>query len=304
MAEQQQKASPALKYGIIIGVIILIVLAVLALAFIFFLPTWFPPEGATEDTLPPPDFNEIIMRIAIVIVVIIVALVFVAGIVFMIYEWFFKKRELHIVKEYQQIAKQAAMLNPVETMRNLKLTGKHQVQSYDLGKIVGHTQVPLKFQRLVHLDENGEVDENRSEKIKVFNSRVEKAKKEGRHVYDFFAFITQRGIYALPFFSMLEPPKLFACYPAERSPDLLGDVEIYDVGTWKVSGVNLFIPAQRSQEPDITINEVKSQLMPIAYMSLIDYLGLIAQRGIEGDVSMQKWLQAKATMVNVKEGTG
>jgi len=61
------------------------------------------------------------------------------------------------------------------------------------------------------------------------------------------------------------------------------------------------VPSCRSKEPKATIKDMEGQLFPIAYMSLIDYLGLVAQRGIEGDTSMQKWLQAKASTVNIKE---
>jgi hypothetical protein len=41
--------------------------------------------------------------------------------------------------------------------------------------------------------------------------------------------------------------------------------------------------------------------MPIAMTSTMDYIGLVAQRGIEGDTSMQKWLESKASLVNIKQ---
>ena len=299
MAEEKENSKGWIKYAVIIGIILVIVVGVLAVAFIYFIPSWVAVSPTGEGLAP--TFEETIMRMVIVFVMAMFGIVFIAGIVLVIYEWFFKKKELHIVKEYQKIAKESAMLNPVTTMRNLVMTGKHQVQSYSVGKIVGHTQIPVKFQRIVFIDQNGKVIEDKSEAKEDFDKRRLDAMQTGKHLYDLFAFVTQRGLYALPFFSMLEPPKIFACYPAERSQDLLGDVEIFDVGTWKLSGVNLFIPGSRSREPDVTINEIKAQVMPIAYMSMIDYIGLIAQRGIEGDTSMQKWIQAKASTLNVKE---
>jgi hypothetical protein len=52
-----------------------------------------------------------------------------------------------------------------------------------------------------------------------------------------------------------------------------------------------------------TIKEVETQVMSIAYMSILDYVGLAAQRGIEGDAALQKWLETKSTSVNIKGGT-
>jgi len=299
MAEEK-KPSPFMKYAIIGGAILFIIIAIIAVAFVFFVPTWFGGEEGFNDMVSP-DIPEVVLRLAIVGVALLVGLVFAAGIIFVIYEWFFKKKELHIVKEHHKIISETTQLNPVSTMRNLVLTGQNKIQSYPLGRIVGHTQIPVKFERFVNIDENGNLDETLSETKEEFENRKNTARAEGRDRYDFFAFLNNKGLYALPFFSLLEPVKIFACYPMERTPDLLGDVEVFDVGTWKLSGVNLFIPGQRSEEPMHTIKEIEGQLMPIAYMNLIDYVGLIAQRGIEGDTSMQKWLQAKASTVNVKE---
>jgi len=300
MAEQTGKTPGWVKYAIIIGIIVFVLIAIVAAAFVFFVPTWFAGEEGFNEMIAP-DIPEVLLRVAIVGVAVIIGLVFAAGIIFVLWEMFFKKKELHIVKEHHKIISETTQLNPVHTMRNLVLTGQNKIQSYILGKIVGHTQIPIKFERFLFIDENGKIDEALSETQTDFDARKAESQAAGKDRYDFFAFLSQKGVYALPFFAMLEPVKIFACYPTERTPDLLGDVEVYDVGTWKISGVNLFIPGQRSQEPMSTIKEIEGQLMPIAYMNLIDYIGLTAQRGIEGDTSMQKWLQAKASTVNVKE---
>lgn len=282
-----------IRWVIIIGGVILLIFAVLALVFIFLLPSFFSPEGA------PPELPEILMRLGIIVGTFIVGVIIVIGIVVVVYEIFFKKKELHVVKEHAKIIKEASMLNPTPTLGSLVMTGKSQIQQYQIGKIVGHTQVPVKFERYVHLDENGKENIELSETPEELEERRGSAIKSGRDRYDFFAFITQRGIYALPLFNLLESPKIFACYPTERSPDLVGDVEIHDIGTWKY--YNIHVPAQRAQEPMVTLEDFKAQIMPIVNTSLIDYIGLVAQRGIEGDTSMQKWLEAKATQVNVKQ---
>jgi len=142
-------------------------------------------------------------------------------------------------------------------------------------------------------------DAEKSETVRQFNIRVNKARDAGKDRYDFFAFVTQKGVYAMPLMSLLEPVQIFACYPAERSADLIGDIEIDDVGTWKY--YSLLVPAQRAAEPLTTLSDFKNQLMPIAVTSLMDYIGLVAQRGIEGDTSMQKWIESKAASVNIKQ---
>jgi len=299
MAEQKQAGLGWLKWPIIIGVIFLVLILIAAVFFIFFFPS-FLGSGESEGLLPP-SIPEMVSRIVVVGLIGVVALVFLAAVAFVIYEMFFKKKELHIVQEHHKVLKESTMLNPVDTMRSLVLTGQGKIQHYTIGKIVGHTQVPIKIERAIGVDKMGNEDSNKSESSKAFEKRKKDLEENGRNVYDFFAFLQGRGVYGFPFFGLLEPVKIFACYPCERSPDLLGDVEIYDVGSWKISGVNIFVPANRSKEPMHTVKEFETQLLPIAYMGLLDYLGLIAQRGVEGDTALQKWLQTKASTVNIKE---
>jgi len=299
MAEQKQQSLGWLKWPIIIGIILLVLAAIAAIFFVFFLPSF---TGTGESgALLSPGIPEILGRIMVVGLVGIVALVFLVAVAFVIYEMFFKKKELHIVQEHHKVLKESTMLNPVETMRSLVLTGKGQIQHYTIGKIVGHTQVPIKTERIIAVDKMGKEDSGLSESKASYAKRKALLEEDGKDRYDFFAFMQGRGVYALPFFSLLEPVKIFACYPSERSPDLLGDVEVYDVGSWKISGVNIFVPANRSKEPMHTVREFETQLLPIAYMGMLDYLGLIAQRGVEGDTALQKWLQTKASTVNIKE---
>jgi len=240
MAEQK-KGLGWFKWIIIIGGIILLLLGILALVFIFVLPSMIPGPKGQEM---PPDIPEVVMRIGVVFGVFIVGLIIVGGFIFLIWELFFKKKELHIVEEHAKIIREAAALNPSSTLGRLIMTGRSKIQSYYLGKIVGHTQVPVKFERLVVLDNNGQENSN-SETMKEFRKRKKLAEETGRDSYDFFAFITGKGFYGLPIFNLMEPPKIFACYPCERSPDLIGDIEIYDVGTWKYYG--LFVPANRAK---------------------------------------------------------
>lgn len=295
MAEEK-KTSGLVKWGLIIGGIIVLILAVVAFAFVFFLPSMVPDAEGTVGI--EPDIPEVIMRIGIVFVFFLVGLAIIIGIAFIIWELFFKKKELHIVQEHAKIVKEATLMNPVKTLGHLVMTGRGKIQHYPLGRIVGHTQVPVKFERLVLFDDNGK-EKTESETVKKFEGRKLKARQEGRGVYDFFAFVTGRGVYGLPILNLLEPPKIFACYENERSPDLLGDVEIYDVGTWKFYGI--YVPAQRAKEPAITLEDFKHQIMPIMVTSLMDYVGLVAHRGIEGDTGLQKWLEVKASQVSVKQ---
>jgi len=297
VAEQKPGMSGLVKWGLIIGVIIFIAFGIVSLLFIFALPSMLPGEGGE---LAPVQLPEIGSRLIVVVVIFVVGIVFVLAVAFVIYEIFFKKKELHIVQEHHKVVKDATMLNPVSTLGNLILTGQNKIQHYSLGKIIGHTQVPVSFERHVVISQNGQEHES-SESYKDYLKRKAEAKESGRDKYDFFAFTSGKGVYGLPIFNLLEPVKIFACYPSERSPDLIGDVEILDVGTWKVSGVNIFVPAQRNNEPMFTAKEFEAQLFPIAYMSLLDYLGLIAQRGVEGDTALQKWLETKSSSVNVKE---
>ena len=51
----------------------------------------------------------------------------------------------------------------------------------------------------------------------------------------------------------------------------------------------------------LQVQDFKHQIMPIAVTSLVDYIGLVAQRGIEGDTALQKWLEVKSSSVNVKQ---
>ena len=299
MAEKKTGGGAWKKYALIGGAIFIFVIAALVIYFLFFMPSLF--EVDEVGNLGAPQIPELFLRLGVIIGVFTVGLIFIVAVVFVIYEMFFKKKELHIINEHHKVITEATSLNPVKTLGRIIMTGKGKIQNYPIGKIIGHTQVPVSFERLVYIDGNGRVDEEKSETIKDYKKRLKQAVNEGRDVYDFFAFITKKGVYALPIFNLFETPKIFACYPSERSPDLVGDIEVYDVGTWKISGVNIFVPASRSKEPKTTIKEMEGQLFPIAYMSLIDYLGLVAQRGIEGDTSMQKWLQAKASTVNIKE---
>jgi len=289
------------KWALIGGGILVIVLGLLAVIFVFALPSFFGEPSDTGE-LPVPEMPEIMMRGGIVVGMFIVGLIILVGVAFLLWELFFKKKELHIVKEHHKIIKESSQLNPVRTLGNLVLTGSGKIQSYPIGKIVGHTQIPVNFERMIKFNQSGEEDPIQSESSEDYEERRHEALLAGRDRYDFFAFITSKGVYSLPIFNLLETPKIFACYPSERTPDLVGDVEIYDVGVWKMSAVNLFVPGGRHREPIITVKEIEGQLFPIAHLGLIDYLGLIAQRGIEGDTSMQKWLQAKASTVNVKEG--
>lgn len=287
------------RWGLIGAGVVVIALVVAALLFIFFLPSFFALD---EQGVPlVPEMPEVILRLMMVLGVFVVGVIFLAAVIFIVWELLFKKKELHIVKEHHKIIKEATELNPVKTLNNLVLTGANKIQSYPIGKIVGHTQIPINFERYIHLNPNGKIDESLSETEGDLEKRKDEAKANGRDCYDFFAFICRKGVYAIPLLNLLESPKIFACYPTERTPDLVGDVEIYDVGTWKLSGVNLFVPGRRHQEPKMTLQEMEGQLFPIAHLSLIDYIGLVAQRGIEGDTSMQKWLQAKASTVNIKE---
>ena len=287
------------KYALIAAAVILLIFAVFALYFLYFMPSI---AGVDEGgALMAPQLPEMFLRLGVIFGVVIVGIIFLAAVAWIIYEMFFKKKELHIVNEHHKIITEAASLNPVHTLGRLVLTGQGKIQNYSIGKIVGHTQIPINFERFVHVDVNGRIDEEKSEGLSDYKKRVKQAEEDGKSKYDFFAFINQKGFYALPIFNLFETPKIFACYPSERSPDLIGDIEIYDVGTWKISAVNIFVPGARSREPKATIKDLEGQLFPIAYMSMIDYIGLVAQRGIEGDTSMQKWLQAKATSVNIKE---
>lgn len=291
-----------IKWGAIIFAVLFIIGAIGAIVFVFFFPSFFEVGGRGE--MLPPTIPEIVGRLVGVVAIFVVFVIFIVSIIIVIYELFFKKKELHIVQEHHKIVKESTMLNPVRTMGNLVLSGQGKIQHYTLGKIVGHTQVPVKFERQIILNSFGKIDEKLSENEADFKKRKKKAEEHNRNKYDFFAFLNGKGVYGLPLLSLLEPVKIFACYPGERSLDLVGDVEVYDVGTWKISGVNIFVPAQRNHEPMITMAEFKSQLMPIAHMGLMDYLGLIAQRGVEGDTGLQRWLQTKATNVNVKESSG
>lgn len=290
------------KWGLIIGGVIFVIFALITIYVLFFVPSMVPDEQGGLSK--PLELPEMFLRMGVILGTVLIAIIFVAGVVYIIWEMFFKKKELHIINEHHKIIKEATSLNPVEHMGKLILTGQGKIQNYSIGKIVGHTQVPVTFERMVILNANGKVDEKVSESEADYMERLAQAEEDGTDRYDFFAFVNRKGIYALPFFSMFESPKFFGCYPSERSPDLVGDVEIYDVGTWKISAVNIFVPANRSREPQRTIKEMEGQLFPIAYMGIIDYVGLVAQRGIEGDTSMQKWLQAKASTVNVKEREG
>ena len=290
------------KYALIAAAVIIILFAAIAGYFLFFMPSLTAVDE--QGALLPPEIPELLLRLGVIFGVLIVGIIFVIAVIYIIWEMFFKKKELHIVSEHHKVIMESASLNPVETLGRLVLSGQSKIQNYSLGKIVGHTQVPVNFERYIHIDANGKIDDTLSESDTDFKERVDQAKEDGHDCYDFFAFVTQKGVYALPFFSLLEPPKIFACYPTERSPDLIGDIEIYDIGAWKISGVNIFVPSIRSKEPKTTIKDMEGQLFPIAYMSMIDYIGLVAQRGIEGDTSMQKWLQAKASTVNIKEREG
>lgn len=302
MAAEKKQNINWQKYALIIGAVVLVVVVLIGVYFLYFMPSLIGVDEA--GALLTPELPELFVRLGIIFGVVIVGVIFIISVVWIIYEMFFKKKELHIINEHHKIIVEATSLNPVETLGRLILTGSGKIQNYPIGKIIGHTQVPINYERIVHLDLNGRIDEEKSETSKDFEKRVKLAKDENKSSYDFFAFINGKGVYALPIFSLFETPKIFACYPCERSPDLVGDIEIYDVGIWKISGVNIFVPGARSKEPKSTIKDMEGQLYPIAYMSLIDYIGLVAQRGIEGDTSMQKWLQAKASTVNIKEREG
>ena len=299
MASEKKSGTNWQKYALIAGAIIFFIGAVIAIYFLFFMTSLTGTDEA--GAFLTPELPELFLRLGVIFGVGVVGLIFVAAVIWIIYEMFFKKKELHIINEHHKVIVEAASLNPVQTLGRIVLTGQGKIQNFAIGKIVGHTQVPINFERIVHVDGNGRVDEEKSETPEDYKKRVKQADADGRSKYDFFAFINQKGVYALPFFNLLEQPKIFACYPSERSPDLVGDVEVYDIGTWKISGVNIFVPGSRSKEPRTTIKDMEGQLFPIAYMSMIDYIGLVAQRGIEGDTSMQKWLQAKASTVNIKE---
>ncbi len=286
------------KFAVIGGLVFIVLTALTIYAFIFWLPSFYEIDEATGEA-PAPALPEVIGRAGSMILIGVVLVVFLGAVAFVVWDLFFRKKELHIMKEHQKTIKEAAMLNPVETMGSLIMTGMGKIQHYNLGQIVGHTQVPVKFERNIMYDETGKEIFDMSETEKDFAKRKDLAEAEGRDTYDFFAFVQKKGFYALPLFSLMEPVKIFACYLNERSQDLIGDVEIYDVGTWKYGSV--FVPAQRAREPMHTVYDIKNQLMPIAYMSLLDYIGLVAQRGVEGDTSLQKWLQTKATQVNIKE---
>ena len=299
MAESKKDTSGGLlKWGLIIGGIIFLIFAILAFVFVFFLPSFVPGE---EGQLLEVDIPEVIIRIIIVFGIFIVGIIMLAGLAYAIWALFFKKKELHIVKEHAKIVRQAAQLNPVETLGNIVMTGQGKIQHYSIGKITGHTQVPVKFERHVVFKDDDQEDTDKSESVAKFNARVKLAVSDKRDRYDFFSFITQKGVYALPIMSLLEPVQIFACYPSERSSDLVGDVEIYDIGTWKY--YSIIVPAQRASEPLTTLTDLKNQLLPIAITSLMDYIGLVAQRGIEGDTSMQKWIESKASLVNIKQET-
>ena len=285
-----------LKWGLIIGAIIIVIVVIIAILFVFLVPSFVP--GAKGEEVPV-DIPEVIVRMLIVFGVFVVGIVMVAGMAYAIWALFFKKKELHIVTEHAKIIREAAQLNPCETLGRLVMTGKGKIQNYPIGKITGHTQVPVKFERHVVFDSEGNEDFGKSETPAVFARRVKEAAAHGNDRYDFFSFVTHRGFYAFPILSLLEPLQIFACYPGERSQDLVGDVEIYDVGTWKY--YSIVVPAQRALEPMVTLSDFKNQIMPIAVTSLMDYIGLVAQRGIEGDTSMQKWLESKASLVNIKQ---
>ena len=297
MAEVKKDNSGLLKIGLIVGGILFVLFAILAFVFVFMFPSLIP--GAEGAFGVEADIPEVVIRMFIVLGIGVVGLAMLAAIVYVIWALFFRKKELHIVKEHSKIIRQAAQLNPVETLGNIVMTGKGKIQHYDIGKIVGHTQVPVKFERRAVVDDDGVEDAAKSETPAAFKKRMDTQIRNGSDRYDFFAFVTSRGVYALPIFSLLEPVQIFACYPSERSQDLVGDVEIYDIGTWKY--YNLLVPAQRAAEPLTTLADFRNQIMPIALTSLMDYIGLVAQRGIEGDTSMQKWLESKASLVNIKQ---
>jgi len=299
MADGKESGLGWKKWPLIIGGILLFLAVIAGIVFVFFFPTMLPAEG-----LQPPAIPEMFGRMGAVGIIAIVGIIFVVAVLFIVYEMFFKKRELHIVQEHHKIIKEATMLNPVDTLGMLVMSGKKKMQHYVVGKIVGHTQVPVNIERNIIIDKNGKEDPNLSETPGQYQIRKKQRETDGRGHYDFFAFLTGRGVYSMPIFNLFEPVKIFACYPSERSEDLIGDVEIFDIGSWKISGVNIYVPAQRNSEPMHTAKEFEAQLMPIAYMSLLDYLGLVAQRGVEGDTALQKWLQTKSSTVNVKPGSG
>lgn len=293
--KETKSTNPLIKWGLIVGGIIFLLFGIMAVVFIFVLPSFMPGEEGQEI---PVDIPEVVIRIGIVLGIFIVAVLLLAGIAYVLYMLFFRKKEIHIVKEHMKILKEVTQLNPAETLGSLVLSGKGKIQHYEIGRIAGHTQVPVKFERYVILDKNG-AETPMSETQEEFDERIVEAQAAGRDRYDFFAFVTGRGFYAFPIFSLFEPVKIFACYPCERSPDLIGDVEIYDIGVWKYYSV--LVPAQRAQEPLMTLEDLKNQIMPIAVTSLMDYVGLVAQRGIEGDTGLQKWLESKASLVNIKQ---
>lgn len=298
MAEEVKKNSGLLKWGLIIGGIAIIIFAVIGFLFVFLLPSVIPGE---EGQLIEADIPEVVVRMFVVVGVFVVGALMLAGLAYVVYALFFRKKELHIVKEHSKIIRQAAQLNPVETLGNIVMTGQGKIQHYNIGKITGHTQVPVKFERHVVYNTDEAQTENieKSETEKTFKDRVKKAAITGKDKYDFFAFVTQKGLYALPIMSLFEPVQIFACYPSERSTDLVGDIEIFDIGTWKY--YTILVPAQRAVEPLVTLTDFKNQLLPIALTSLMDYVGLVAQRGIEGDTSMQKWIESKASLVSIKQ---
>lgn len=294
-ATESKSMNPLVKWGLIIGGIIFLLFGILAVLFVFVLPSFMVGEEGQELV---PDIPEVLIRMGVVFGIFLVGIVLLAATAYVVYMLFFRKKEIHIVKEHMKILKEVTQLNPAETLHSLVLSGKGKIQHYAIGRIAGHTQVPVKFERYVMLDKDGK-ESPMSETDDEFKQRVDVARTDGRDRYDFFAFVTGRGFYALPIFSLFEPVKIFACYPCERSPDLIGDVEIYDVGVWKYYSV--LVPAQRAQEPLMTLEDFKNQIMPIAVTSIMDYVGLVAQRGIEGDTGLQKWLESKASLVNIKQ---
>jgi len=122
MADSSKKdSSGTLKIGLIIGGIILLIFAILAFVFVFVLPSFVPSE---TGELLEVDIPEVIIRMFIVFGVFVVGVLMLAAMGYAIWALFFKKKELHIVKEHAKIIRQATQLNPVETLGNIVLTGK------------------------------------------------------------------------------------------------------------------------------------------------------------------------------------
>ena len=117
MASEKKDNGGLVKIALIVGGILFLVCGIAAFVFIFVLPSLMADESGE---LLAADIPEVIIRMFIVFGIFIVGLCLLAGAAYVIWALFFKKKELHIVKEHSKIIREAAQLNPVDTLGDRK----------------------------------------------------------------------------------------------------------------------------------------------------------------------------------------